>query len=162
MSSDQTQDQGGAGPARGATASADEPNLRIDWRAIEESPEFRELVVRRRRFVAPVTAAFLGAYLGFLILSGYATGFMGTVIFGSLSVGYALMLAMFVLVGVLMVLYLRRADKVFDPLARRVRDKALGAGAGSVSRPGSIAYDSSQESGDAPASPSLPNESSGK
>jgi uncharacterized membrane protein (DUF485 family) len=31
----------------------------IDWQAAERSPEFRELVSRRRRFVIPATIFFL-------------------------------------------------------------------------------------------------------
>lgn len=44
----------------------------IDWIAAEESPEFRDLVKKRRRFVIPATIFFLGWYTAFVLLAGYA------------------------------------------------------------------------------------------
>jgi uncharacterized membrane protein (DUF485 family) len=96
-----------------------------DWEAIERSPEFRELVARKRRFVAPATVFFLGWYLGFILLCGYAPKFMGRSVYEGLTVGYTLALSQFVMVWALTWLYLRVADRVFDPLAARVREQAL-------------------------------------
>src|SRR5215203_2987399 len=97
-----------------------------DWEAIERSPEFRELVSRRRRFVVPATIFFLAWYLGFILLAGYAPDFMGESIYEGFTVGYALALTQFVMVWVLAAWYLRKADKEFDPLeeaaVRRVED----------------------------------------
>ena len=39
----------------------------IDWDAIERSPEFQELVARRRRFVIPCTVFFLAWYMTFIV-----------------------------------------------------------------------------------------------
>ena len=55
----------------------DTPSTQIDWESIERSPEFRELVDRRRRFVVPCTIFFLSWYLGFILLTAYAADFMG-------------------------------------------------------------------------------------
>jgi uncharacterized membrane protein (DUF485 family) len=93
----------------------------IDWRAIESSPEFRELVRRRRRFVVPATVFFLAWYFGFVFLAGYAPGFMGESVYQGLTVGYCLALSQFLMVWGLTWAYLRQADRVFDPLAERVR-----------------------------------------
>jgi len=87
-----------------------------DWDAIERSPEFRELVSRRRRFVVPATIFFLAWYLGFILLAGYAPDFMGESIYEGFTVGYALALTQFVMVWVLAAWYLRKADREFDPL----------------------------------------------
>ena len=38
----------------------------IDWEAIERSPEFRELVRRKKAFVIPATIFFLAWYFGFV------------------------------------------------------------------------------------------------
>jgi hypothetical protein len=46
----------------------------IDWEAIERSPEFQELVRKRRSFVVPATIFFLAYYMGFILLAGYAIG----------------------------------------------------------------------------------------
>ena len=91
----------------------------IDWEAIERSPEFQELVHRRRSFVIPCTAFFLAWYLGFILLCAYAPDFMGESVYEGLTVGYCLALTQFVMVFVLGIWYLRKADRDFDPLAER-------------------------------------------
>ena len=104
----------------------DEPE--IDWIAAERSPEFRELEAKRKRFVIPATAFFLTWYLGFIALAGYAPDFMGESVYEGFTVGYALALSQFVMTWVLGWMYVRRADRVFDPLAERAADRALEAG----------------------------------
>jgi uncharacterized membrane protein (DUF485 family) len=89
----------------------------IDWEAIERSPEFQELVHRRRRFVIPCTVFFLSWYMGFILLTAYAPDFMGESVYEGLTVGYCLALTQFVMVVVLGLWYLRKSDREFDPLA---------------------------------------------
>jgi uncharacterized membrane protein (DUF485 family) len=98
---------------------------RIDWEAIERSPEFRELIVARRRFVLPATIFFLAWYIGFILLAGYAPDFMAESVYQGLTVGYCLALTQFVMVGVLGIMYLRRAERVYDPLADELARRAL-------------------------------------
>lgn len=102
-------------------------NPRVDWEAVEQSPEFRELVATKRRFVLPATIFFLAWYFGFVLLAGYAPDFMARSVYEGLTVGYVLALTQFVMVGVLGVMYLRRAERVFDPLAEKVVERALDA-----------------------------------
>jgi uncharacterized membrane protein (DUF485 family) len=92
----------------------------VDWEAVERSPEFRDLVARRRRFVLPATIFFLAWYLGFILLAGYAEDFMGSSIYEGFTVGYLLALSQFVMTWGLAAWYLRRADREFDPLEREV------------------------------------------
>ena len=94
-----------------------------DWERIEHSPEFQELVHKRRSFVLPATIFFLAYYMGFILLAGYAPDFMGSSVYEGLTVGYCLALTQFVMVGVLGLWYLRKADREFDPLADRVAAK---------------------------------------
>jgi uncharacterized membrane protein (DUF485 family) len=101
------------------------PDPRIDWEAAEASPEFQELVRRRRRFVLPATIFFLGWYLGFILLCGYAPDFMGESVYQSITVGYVLALSQFVMTWALCALYLRKADSEFDPLAEKAAQQAL-------------------------------------
>lgn len=100
----------------------------IDWKAAEESPEFRELIAARRRFVVPGTIFFLSWYFGFVLLAGYAPDFMGSSVYEGLTVGYCLALTQFVMVGVLGLMYLKRAQNVYDPLAAKAAQVALDAG----------------------------------
>ena len=89
----------------------------IDWEAIERSPEFQELVHRRRGFVIPCTVFFLSWYLGFILLAAYAEDFMGERVYQGLTVGYCLALTQFLMVLVLGLMYLKRSANVYDPLA---------------------------------------------
>jgi uncharacterized membrane protein (DUF485 family) len=112
--------------APGAGVSAD-GRSQYDWEAIERSPEFRELVSKKRSFVVPATIFFLTWYLGFIVLAGYAPDFMGSeFLVDGLTVGYVLALTQFLMTFVLGWLYLRKADRVFDPLAERVVAQAEG------------------------------------
>ena len=101
----------------------------IDWVAAERSPEFRELVKRRKAFVLPATIFFLAWYFGFIILAGYAPDFMGEeVLLDGFTIGYLLALTQFVMTWVLGAMYIRRADREFDPLAERAAQVAVRAG----------------------------------
>jgi uncharacterized membrane protein (DUF485 family) len=102
----------------------------VDWERAENSPEFQELVTRRRRFVVPATIFFLVWFLGFILLAGYAQDFMGERITGGLTVGYVLALTQFVMVWVLAFVYIRTAARVYDPLAKRAADEAFEYGLG--------------------------------
>ncbi|HEX6743266.1 MAG TPA: DUF485 domain-containing protein [Solirubrobacteraceae bacterium] len=95
----------------------------IDWEAIEASPEFQELVRKRRSFVVPGTIFFLSWYMGFIVLAAYAEDFMSERIYQGLTVGYCLALTQFVMVLVLGIMYLRRADEVYDPLAAKAIER---------------------------------------
>ena len=97
----------------------------VDWERAEHSPEFQELVKKRRNFVVPATIFFLAWFLGFILLAGYARDFMGEKITGGLTVGYVLALTQFVMVWVLAFAYIRRAENTYDPLARRAAEQAL-------------------------------------
>jgi uncharacterized membrane protein (DUF485 family) len=100
----------------------------IDWEAAERSPEFKELTAKRKRFVLPATIFFLSWYLGFILLAGYAEDFMGDSIYEGLTVGYVLALSQFIMVWVLAGVYTRKANREFDPLARKAAARALEVG----------------------------------
>jgi uncharacterized membrane protein (DUF485 family) len=95
-----------------------------DYERIERSPEFQELVHKRRSFVLPATIFFLAYYMGFILLTGYAEDFMASSVYEGLTVGYCLALTQFVMVFALGIMYLRRADRDYDPLAQRIVDMA--------------------------------------
>ena len=95
-----------------------------DWERIERSPEFQELVRKRRSFVLPATIFFLAYYMAFILLAGYAPDFMASSVYEGLTVGYCLALTQFVMVCALGVMYLRRSDRDYDPLAARVVEMA--------------------------------------
>jgi uncharacterized membrane protein (DUF485 family) len=108
--------------------SGSDHHSEIDWEAAERSPEFKELIAKRKRFVLPATIFFLSWYLGFILLAGYAEDFMGDSIYEGLTVGYVLALSQFIMVWVLAGVYLRKANREFDPLARKAAARALEVG----------------------------------
>ena len=95
-----------------------------DWQAIEESPEFQELVRRRRAIVVPATIAYLAWYMAFILLCGYAEDFMSERVYQGLTVGYCLALTQFAMVFGLGLWYLRKSERVLDPLRARVAELA--------------------------------------
>jgi uncharacterized membrane protein (DUF485 family) len=105
----------------------DRPRGDIDWEEIERSPEFQELVRRRKSFVLPGTIFYLVWYMGFILLVAYAEDFMARSVYEGLTVGYCLALTQFVMVLVLGLLYLRKADNEFDPLAKKAIEKYTGS-----------------------------------
>ncbi len=112
---------------RGEPGGSDLPSD-IDWERAEHSEEFKELIARKRRFVLPATLFFLAWYLAFVLLAGYAEGFMGTKLVGGLTVGYLLALTQFAMVWGLSIAYLRKADREFEPLEEKAAKRALEVG----------------------------------
>ena len=95
-----------------------------DWESIEHSPEFQELVRKRRSFVVPATVFFLTYYMAFILLAGYAKDFMASSVYEGLTVGYCLALTQFVMVFTLGIMYLRRSDREYDPMSAKVVELA--------------------------------------
>jgi uncharacterized membrane protein (DUF485 family) len=114
-----------AAPRAQRAAGGSEHHPEIDWIAAERSPEFRELIRRRRAFVVPALGFVFVWYFGFIALAGYAPDFMGERLVEGFTVGYALALSQFVMTWVLAGWYLRRSDRVFDPLARAAAEQAM-------------------------------------
>lgn len=98
----------------------------VDWTGIAESSKFKELTRERRSFVVPATIFFLVWYFGFIVLASYAD-FMGDRIWEGLTVGYLFALSQFLMVWVLAGLYLRRSNRVLDPLRQQVVEESQGA-----------------------------------
>src|ERR1044071_5930645 len=111
-------------------ADTDDALKGVDWEGIERSPEFQELVSKRRSFVLPATIFFLTYYMAFILLAGYAEDFMASSVYEGLTVGYVLALTQFVMVFALGLWYLRKSEKEFDPLADKVVEAAAAAEAG--------------------------------
>ena len=121
----------------------DRPREGIDWEAIERSPEFQELVRKRRAFVLPGTIFYLAWYMGFILLVAYAEDFMSESVYEGLTVGYCLALTQFVMVLVLGLLVPAQERQGVRP-AGREGDRGVRAPPGSLRRrrrPGERARD---------------------
>lgn len=91
------------------------------WEEVQAGPEFTELRRRLRRFVFPMTAAFLVWYLVFVLLADYAPEFMSQRVAGNITLGLVLGLGQFASTFLITFLYVRHADRRIDPLADRIR-----------------------------------------
>jgi uncharacterized membrane protein (DUF485 family) len=80
--------------------------------------------------VVPATIFFLVYYMAFILLAGYAEDFMASSVYEGLTVGYTLALTQFLMVFALGIMYLRKSDRDYDPLARAVVDMAQGVSDG--------------------------------
>lgn len=100
--------------------SNDAPTLGDRYVAVQESSEFGELRRRFRAFVFPVTAFFLAWYFLYVLLSMFAPDFMGTPVVGNVNIGLLLGLGQFVSTFAITIVYVRWANRVFDPRAEEL------------------------------------------
>lgn len=97
----------------------------VDYRAVQQSPEFQQLRRRHRRFVFPVLGACLAWYLVYVLLAVYAHDFMSTPVWGSVNVAMVLGLAQVVTTFAVTTWYVSFANRRLDPLAEQIREEIL-------------------------------------
>lgn len=103
--------------------SAEATTPDVDYRAIQQSPEFQTLRRTHRSFVFPVLGVCLLWYIAYVLLAGYAHEFMSTPVFGSINVAILLGLAQVVTTFAVTMWYVHFANKRLDPLAEEIRDE---------------------------------------
>src|SRR5436190_6735865 len=81
-----------------------------DWKAIEATPDFRELVAARKRFTVPAVVFFLLYYFSLPVLVGYFPRVMETRVIGAVNLAYLFALSQFFMAWILAYLYVRRAN----------------------------------------------------
>ncbi|GAA1249339.1 DUF485 domain-containing protein [Pseudonocardia aurantiaca] len=108
-------------------SSTGERSTATVYEQVQASPEFNELRSRLRRFIFPMSAAFLVWYLAYVLLASYAPGFMAIKVFGNINVGLIIGLLQFVTTFVITTVYVRFANKHIDPAAEKLRERIEGA-----------------------------------
>lgn len=98
------------------------------YEEVQSSPEFADLRSRLRRFVFPMSAAFLIWYLAYVLLASYAPEFMAIKLIGNINVGLIIGLLQFVSTFVITMAYVRYANTHLDPTADRIRERIEGGG----------------------------------
>ncbi|MEV4284376.1 DUF485 domain-containing protein [Nonomuraea bangladeshensis] len=91
------------------------------YESVRESSEFQELKRRFRAWTFPMTVAFLVWYLLYVVMSGWARGFMATKVLGDINVGLIFGLLQFVSTFLIAWAYARHAEKKLDPIADKLR-----------------------------------------
>lgn len=92
-----------------------------DYQRVQRSAEFQALRRRFRNFVFPMTALFLIWYFVYVLLSTYAHDFMGTRVWGNITVGLLFGLGQFVSTFAITMIYARWANNRQDQVAERLR-----------------------------------------
>jgi len=108
------------------SARIDTEGTATPWEATQATPEFQQLRRALRRFAFPATAAFLAWYLLYVLMAGYARGFMDTKLIGNINVAYVFGLLQFISTFAIAYLYSKYADKNLDPTADRIRERLEG------------------------------------
>lgn len=81
--------------------------------------EFQALLSLKRRTIWPMLGSGMTFFLAILMLAGFARPLMSEKLVGALNLGYALVLAVYVMCWGLAILYAFVADTRFDPQAAR-------------------------------------------
>jgi uncharacterized membrane protein (DUF485 family) len=106
-----------------AVSTTGERSTGTVYEEVQASAEFADLRSRLRRFVFPMSAAFLIWYLAYVLLASYAPGFMAIKVMGNINVGLVIGLLQFVTTFVITTVYVRYANKHLDPAAEKLRER---------------------------------------
>jgi uncharacterized membrane protein (DUF485 family) len=110
-----------------AVSSTGERSTGTVYEQVQASPEFVQLRSRLRRFIFPMSVAFLVWYLAYVLLASYAPGFMAIRVVGHINVGLIIGLLQFVSTFAITTIYVRFANKHIDPAAEKLRERIEGA-----------------------------------
>lgn len=107
---------------------------------ISEDPEFRSLRSAQRRFGVRATLLSVGGFLLYVLLSHTVPGLMNQRLLGHLTLGLALGLGQFAVMGVTAWCYVRHMRTRVDPLARGLGSRLDQHEARQTVPPGSRGY----------------------
>ncbi len=96
------------------------------YEEVQHSDEFAGLRSTFRKFVFPVTGLFLVWYFAYVLLAAFAPSFMSTKVVGNINIGLILGLLQFVSTFAITMVYVRWADRTFDPAAESLRNHIEG------------------------------------
>ena len=100
---------------------ASTPPSRTGRQPVHALPEFRSISAAYRRFGIWATTLSVGGFLSYVLLSSFVPGVMNQRLIGHLTLGLALGLAQFAVMGVTAFLYVRHMRANIDPVVRRLR-----------------------------------------
>lgn len=99
------------------------PPGRIDYIAVENSPQFVELKKKHRSFVFPLAVAFIVWYFAFVLLASFAPAFMAQRVWGDITLGLLLGLGQFVTTFAITMWYVSYANRRLDPISSEIREE---------------------------------------
>lgn len=90
-----------------------------DWQKIAASPEFKQLLRAKRRFIVPATVFFVLYYFALPYSVGYHGAFMQRKVWGEMNLAYLFALSQFFMAWILAGLYVAAA-RGWDRKAREI------------------------------------------
>ena len=93
----------------------------VDGQSVSREPAYQSLRRSHRRFGVRATAVAVGGFLLYVLLSSFMPGLMNSSVSGHLTVGLALGLGQFVLMGVIAWRYLVHMRTQVTPVVRGLR-----------------------------------------
>ncbi len=96
------------------------------YEQIKNNPDFHTLVAKRSRFAWSLSAILLAIYFSFILTIAFKPELLGQtlreggVITWSIPVGIFIIISAIVLTGI----YVRKANKDFDPMIKKITEKA--------------------------------------
>ncbi|WP_336921457.1 DUF485 domain-containing protein [Aquipuribacter sp. SD81] len=87
---------------------------------MQASEDFQALRRAFRRFVFPMTVAFLVWYFTYVLLAAYATDFFATPVFGNVNVGILFGLGQFLSTALITIAYVRWTNRNLDAQAEKL------------------------------------------
>jgi uncharacterized membrane protein (DUF485 family) len=93
-----------------------------EWRRVERTSAFQQLIQRKKAFLIPAVIFFLVFYMTMPVLAGFTTILDGQAI-GAITWAYVYGFAQFLMTWILLHLYLNRAKK-WDRLVEETRQEA--------------------------------------
>ena len=96
------------------------PDGQTTWQEVQHHEDFQALRRAFRRFVFPMTVAFLVWYFTYVLLAAYATEFFATPVLGNVNVGILFGLGQFLSTGLITAAYVRWANRNFDEKAAQL------------------------------------------
>ncbi len=93
----------------------------VSYAKIRQNPKFAELVRQRNALARALTITTLVIYFGFILLVAFGKDFLGNVLVDGLSLGILLGILVILATWVLTWIYVRWANRVYEPAARRLR-----------------------------------------
>ncbi|QYN35864.1 DUF485 domain-containing protein [Pseudonocardia sp. DSM 110487] len=109
-----------------AVSATGERSTGTIYEQMQATPEFVELRRKLRRFVFPMSVAFLLWYLLYVLLASFAPAFMAIPVFGNINIGLIIGLLQFVTTFVITTVYVRYANRHLDPAAEKIRHEIEG------------------------------------
>ena len=93
-----------------------------EWVRVERTSAFKELIKSKRAFIIPATIFFMLFYFGLPFLAAFTT-VLNVKVIGPLTLAYIYAFAQFAMTWIIMHLYVSRANK-WDDLVARARVEA--------------------------------------